>query len=533
MCKQSLPVVFILISFLMLILIFGLALTNMIISKQTPKQLETFIERNITDDYNNISTYDFLMDLNFGTELRLKNDYDILEYIKRICYKGICNLDSSNKYSDNCSQACLASSKLCYDGENICKTISCNEVDYYSYESHAACHYFNRIQLWRNTEFLRNTETYRVTPYVDIVPKNKNCRFGYKKCGIINENKDYLCLKNDKEYECPINDIIVKTKNESIEEGYQSFKLGDKYIFISHDKTDNYLIKNLSITLNTDKKSSNLIELDNESFENLSSYNYISLDNIFQPETAFLNAVPFKSNYTYEQMMKDQEIIDKKRETFTKEKINEFNSEVIQYKELLYGLGIALFVTTCVYSVIIYPIYCCDCSSDPSCRNCSFLCSDDFSPCKHVLGFYIIGLPIAILLIISFSLTITKKSTYNKLSSIDYIEEYKNCSRYVRLYTCYDDDDYYSYRYDDCYEEYYYYFDYFEKSIIYNNVQFILLLIILILIILYPIVIICLYGNYIGETDRFYAYKKKSSEDQSTELCQKPTPTYDIIETPS
>ena len=521
MCKESVPVMFTLISFFMLILLFALALTNMIISKLTPKEFETFLWHDIIHDYKDISTYDFLMDLNFGTELRLKNDYAILEHIKELCYKGICNLDSSNKYSKNCSLACLASTKYCYDGENRCKTKSCKEVDYrYDYYN-ASCEYFNRIRLWRNTEFLRNTETYRVTPYVDIVPKNKSCRFGYKKCGIINENKDYLCLKNDKEYECPINDIIVKTKNESIEEGYQSFKLGDKYIFISHDKTDNYLIKNLSITLNTDKKSSDLIEIDNESFDNLSSYNYISLDNVFQPETAFLNAIPFKSYYSYEEMMKKQGIIDKKRETFADEKINEYNSEVNQYKKLLYGLGIALFCVVGMYTVFIYPVYCCDCSSDPSCNDCTFICSNEFSPFKHVLGFYIIGIPIAVLLIISFILTIMKKITYNKLSSMDYIEEYKNITRYELIYTC-SEDDYYYYNRDECYREEYYAYDFFEKSIKYNHVQFILLLIIFILIILYPLVIACLYGNCCD-----YAYKKKlrDNEGQSTELCQKPTPS--------
>ena len=114
-----------------------------------------------------------------------------------------------------------------------------------------------------------------MTPYVDIVPKDKDCRYGYKKCGIVNEKKDSLCLSMDKEFECPINDIIVKSNNESIEEGYRSFKLGDKYLYVSHDKTDNYIIKNISITLNIDEKSSDLKRVDNDTYENLSNYNYI------------------------------------------------------------------------------------------------------------------------------------------------------------------------------------------------------------------------------------------------------------------
>jgi hypothetical protein len=55
MCKESVPVMFTLISFFMLILLFALALTNMIISKLTPKEFETFLWHDIIHDYKDIS----------------------------------------------------------------------------------------------------------------------------------------------------------------------------------------------------------------------------------------------------------------------------------------------------------------------------------------------------------------------------------------------------------------------------------------------------------------------------------------------
>jgi hypothetical protein len=499
MCKESLPVLFTIISSFMLISLFALALINMIFCVLTPRNFDTFIEPTYHDDYKKVFSQEFLMDLNFGNELEYKHYYAQIATLKNLCAIGVCNMETTNKVTENCTEACLHQTRYCYDEDKRCKSKTCTAATKSQYGS--ICRDFNRIQFWRNTEFFRNTERYRMIPYVDIVPKDKDCKYGFKKCGIVNEQKDYLCLKIDKQFECPINEIIVKSNNESIGEGYRSFKLGDKYLFISHDKTDNYLITNLSITLDTDNNY-DLIQVDSDSFVNLSTYNYILLDDTDIPQYAFLNAVPFKSNYTYEGMSKAQELIDKKKGIFTEKKLEEMNSEALQYKMLMYGLGIATFCIVGVFTIIIYPIYCCDCSSNYDCRDCTFLCSDEFS-LKHVLLFYVIGIPIAVLLIFDWIVTIIKKASYNKLSSMEYIEEYKNMSKFeiveINEYP-YEKIEFVSY-------------DFFENSIKYNNLQFIILLIAIILIILYPIIILLLFGRR----------KKKNSIINNDELYSKPT----------
>ena len=105
MCKQkNLPTMFIIISSFILISLFALTLINMIFSLITPLYFSIF-KPFFSNNYKNISTYNFLMDLNFGSELGFKNDYDIIGEIKTLCYSGICNLESSNKITLNCSQA--------------------------------------------------------------------------------------------------------------------------------------------------------------------------------------------------------------------------------------------------------------------------------------------------------------------------------------------------------------------------------------------------------------------------------------------
>ena len=474
MCWAYVPDSFGKMSYLTIFSLVGLCLTNMIFSILCPKEFDTFIERNYTADYKNFTNYELLLDLNFGSELEIKYDYDIIGNIEKLCYIGICNLDSTNKVTKNCSDSCITSTKYCYDGENRCNSKKC----IISYERNSSCHEFNRIQFWRNVEYFRNIDNYKVIPYYDIISKDQDCRYGYKKCGIINENKDYLCIKKGKEFDCPINDIIVKSNNDSIEEGYRSFKLGDKYLYVSHDKTDNYIIKNISITLDINKTSSDLKRVDNDTYENFSNYNYIDLDSIDVPELAFLNAVPYKSNFTYEQMMKEQGIIDKKKETYTREKLNEMNSEVSQYKTLLFAFGIAIFCPVGVLTIVIFIICCqcdeCDCNC---CEENGCLClSKNSSPTVFVIVFYMIGIPILVMLIYSFILTIKKKITYNKLSSMECVEEYKNLKRYETFST-----------YGGGYEKRLVDYDLFENSIYYNNIQFLLLLFALLLLILYPV----------------------------------------------
>ena len=473
------------LSVLMIPILLVLFILNLIISIINPKNDDTFININYSNKYNETTTYQFLMDLNFGSELEFKSDYAIFGTLQDICYNGICNLDSSNKMSKNCSDACLNSNKYCYDDLQRCNSKICTIVS--KKNTNSSCHEHNRIRFWRNTEFFRVLENYKITPYFDVVSKDKDCLYGYKKCGIINEKKDYLCLKSDKEFECPINDIIVKSDNESID-GYHSFKLGDKYLFVSHDKTDNYLITNISIGLDIDFNYYNTKAVDTVSFEELSNYNYIYWDKISVPSLAHLNIFQFGMGLTYEEMAKDVEIMNKKKGIYTEEKLKEMNLEVIQYKKLLLGFGIAIVCTLCVYIILVFPIYCRAADDTESSIYRSLLCNMSFTPIKYVFHLYLTSFPILFMLIYSFICTIRKKNTYNKLSSMEYIEEFKNLTNS---------------------------YDYLGRSIIYNTIQFIILLIILIVLILYPLIVIVLFCGYKEKKD-----KENLTENNENDNCR-------------
>lgn len=181
------------------------------------------------------------------------------------------------------------------------------------------------------------------------------------------------------------------------------------------------------------------------------------------------------------------------------------NSEVFQHKTLLFAFGIAIFVSSGVFTIFIFGFYCdcdsCD-SNDCDCNCCEkedCLCGyRNTSPIVFVIVFYIIGIPILVMLIYSFILTIKKKITYNKLSSMECIEEYKNLFR-NETYSTYSGD----------YKKRLVNYDLFENSIEYNNRQFIVLLIALIILILYPIATIL-----------FFSPKK---EVKSTNICSQDT----------
>ena len=81
--------------------------------------------------------------------------------------------------------------------------------------------------------------------------------------------------------------------------------MGDKYIFVTNENIDNYIIKDLYITFDTDnKKSSNLVQIDNDTFTNLKKYNNITLESDQDiPSTAYLNIEQFHNKYTYQEMM--------------------------------------------------------------------------------------------------------------------------------------------------------------------------------------------------------------------------------------
>ena len=69
--------------------------------------------------------------------------------------------------------------------------------------------------------------------------KNK-CEGSYKKCGILDNLNNPLCIEN--ENECPINDIVINN-NKSLE-GYKTIKFKEKnlYLHYTNKKTDNMII---------------------------------------------------------------------------------------------------------------------------------------------------------------------------------------------------------------------------------------------------------------------------------------------------
>ena len=64
----------------------------------------------------------------------------------------------------------------------------------------------------------------------------------YKKCGKVNTG-NYVCLKPDDEYGCPINQIGKKDTNTppSSTFNYKSFKIGGKYLFYTNENANGYL----------------------------------------------------------------------------------------------------------------------------------------------------------------------------------------------------------------------------------------------------------------------------------------------------
>ena len=148
----------------------------------------------------------------------------------------------------------------------------------------------NPISKWRNTSMKIQKKTFKIETLNDIISNEENCRFGYKKCGLVNSNNS-LCLKLDENEACPINHILIDSNEEY--DNYKSLKFGDKYIHYSNEKIDNYLLKKFNITDAYLKTT-----LDEDSFYNLSEYD---LEKWHYRGNAYLNAeyysLPNKENF--------------------------------------------------------------------------------------------------------------------------------------------------------------------------------------------------------------------------------------------
>ena len=310
---------------------------------------------------------------------------------------------------------------------------------------------------------LKYSEKYKFTPYTQIKAKDEICDKGYRRCGKVNEEEDFLCLKEDYfDFQCPINKIVILSNNNTPYDNYnyKKYKIGDKNIFFTNENTDGYLIIDFFIDFDTDDDDdSNLQLIDKDSYLNFSKYNNISYESRKAiPSKAKLNIVQYHSNLSLTDMKKYQEIYNKRKEMYSDEKIEEMNLDINSSKNLLVGLGIGAFASIGVvgfYFVIFYPtIFRCGNGCGRDCNDC-YLCGD-ITPMRRALTFYIVFFPCVILSFISFIITFSKIFVYKKYSSMEYINEYRNY-----------DKDKYSHNKED---EISYYFD---NSIFYNYAQFI------------------------------------------------------------
>ena len=321
------------------------------------------------------------------------------------------------------------------------------------------------------TKIKKLNGNFNVTRYSHIIPNEKNCISGYKKCGIINDAKDYLCLKE--EYDCPINSIIIKSENEPPDIDYKSYQFCDKFIFFSNKKMNNKLITNFTITLENDKNYSNYEHIDTDYYSNLLEYNpYIYYSGRSKPSIVFLNSVKFETNFTYKDMIKFQEKYETRGKIYTNDTINEMNTEVKKYKTVLLILGIIAFAFLSTIG-----LYFCQSFRKNGLKDCDCcFCCKEMTPMITVLIFYILYSPFIVLSFLSFYFTIVKKISYNELLNKEYIDEYKNFGKE----------------------------DFLETSIAFNNRQFITLLIMFICLIVYPILI------KITPCSNHFNYKKMS-----------------------
>ena len=453
--------------FLFIFWIIGLIFTAIIyvIFSALDNKYDAFKQIQLTN-YKKKSYYKFLYEIDFGEELKVYNDYSCSLTDLEGCYEGKCRFNYHYYHSNNCSKACMNNLNECFYNYQKCEYFECKKYDWET--SNSLCKYKNRITKWRNTKMLKYINIYDIKPFSQVKPQNERCPYGYRKCGIINENMDILCLnENNFDFKCPINDIIVST-NDIIPEGnYKRFKMGDKVIFYTNDKTDNYIITDFYITFSSYENISPS-QIDYDSFSNFSSFNNISLGGF---QKAILNVIQFRLNYTYQEMLKSQEFYEKLSEIYPDEKINEMNDKIDKISELeiqLYFLTIMILFIILFSSLKIYGRY-------KSMLNKSFLYEELI---RDIILIYVCISPFIFFEFYFFIITISKMITYNKYSSMEYIDLYKI------------DDN-------------------LEKSFISKRNQFICLLINITIIVLYPILIIKIFHPKRNYGDSLISNKKK------------------------
>ena len=254
MCKKQLEI-FAVFSIICFVGIFVYCLINMHFSFENDRyEIKNIFKVVELLDYRNNFYGKFLIDIEFGKELENKSDYNSSLRIKNLCYIGKCILKSKSVDIKNCSKACFQQSKVCSFGKEECLENKCRET-YWNYEN-SECSEFNRLKKWRNTEMYNYSKIFEFIPYTQFKTKDEICDNGYRRCGKINKNDDFLCLKEDySDFKCPINKIIILPNNKTPSDNfkYKKYKIGgSKNIFITNENINDYLISDLFINFDND-----------------------------------------------------------------------------------------------------------------------------------------------------------------------------------------------------------------------------------------------------------------------------------------
>ena len=100
-----------------------------------------------------------------------------------------------------------------------------------------------KIYFWGDGKFCSkkyNTEEFKFKGYLhylqNSVLENKECEKGYKKCGKLDDMGNYLCIKEDEDDQCPMNDIqVTLSEDEELEKlNYSHIMVNNKYYYFTN-----------------------------------------------------------------------------------------------------------------------------------------------------------------------------------------------------------------------------------------------------------------------------------------------------------
>lgn len=297
----------------------------MIFSILTPRQFETFKTLKKID-YNSPVEASFLMDMEFGPDLI--GDYDEYGYgstgeKENVCFLGSCKLSNYRYFFEylNCSISCLENIRGCYYYDTKCYNMLCSPI-HYKGENTSCKFYSNKVNKWRDTGVYKKFKKYEYIPLQHIISTN-DCPANYKKCGKVNIG-NYLCLRTDDVYGCPINQIVITENNTTPKTTfkYKSYNIGDKKIFFTNENVEGYLIQDLYHKYYQNYIPSDLTnKIDSDSFINFLKYNPDTYSgqfelknkyNYMEPReswTSFLLTLNYYTNITLKDMQDNQNFL--------------------------------------------------------------------------------------------------------------------------------------------------------------------------------------------------------------------------------